>query len=82
MALNIKDPETDKLARELAKATGETITDALKKALIERLQNTLPRKKSRLEELNEIAKRCAALPDLDVRSVDEVLGYDEHGLPS
>lgn len=82
MALNIKDRETDRLARELAKATGETITEALKKALIERLERTRPRKLSRLDELNEIALRCAALPDVDRRSPDEILGYDKDGLPT
>ena len=82
MALNIKDGETDRLARELARVTGETITEALKKALIERLERTRPRKLSRLEELNQIALRCAALPDIDRRSPNEILGYDENGLPT
>ena len=82
MALNIKDSETDRLARELAKVTGETITEALKKALVERLERTRPRRLSRLEELNQIALRCAALPDVDKRSPDEILGYDKDGLPT
>lgn len=82
MALNIKDAKTDRLARELAKATGETITEAMKKALIERLERTRPHRLSRFEELNQIALRRAALPDLDKRSPDEILGYDEHGLPT
>jgi antitoxin VapB len=33
-------------------------------------------------EILEIGARCAALPDLDVRPADEILGYDAHGLPS
>jgi antitoxin VapB len=37
--------------------------------------------RSLADELDEIAKRCAALPGLDARSADEILGYDEHGLP-
>jgi len=83
MALNIKDKETDRLARELAKATGETVTDAVKHAVKERLMR-LPQKGKRSvsEELMEIARRCAALPDLDTRTPDEILGYDENGLPT
>lgn len=83
MALNIKDPETDRLARELSKATGETVTEAVRNAVRERLAR-LPRKgkKSVAEELNEIALRCAALPDFDTRTPDEILGYDENGLPT
>jgi antitoxin VapB len=34
------------------------------------------------EKILRIGRRCAALPDLDNRSADEVLGYDENGLPS
>jgi len=81
--LNIKHPEADRLARELAKRTGESITDAVIKALRERLAReegriSIPRLK---DELRTIGKRCAALPDLDTGCVDEILGYDEHGLP-
>ena len=32
-------------------------------------------------EMLEIGRRCAALPDLDARTSDEILGYDAHGLP-
>jgi len=40
------------------------------------------RSAGRLEdELLAIGRRCAALPDLDRRSPDEILGYDEVGLP-
>lgn len=84
MALNIKDPVTEKSVRELAAATGETVTTAIRRAAEERLQrvrrgDAAPRL---AEEILEIGKRCAALPDLDERSPDEILGYDEHGLPS
>ena len=84
MALSIKDMETERLARDLARRTGETITDATKKALEERLQRVgiAPRKQRLLlEDLAAIRERCAKLPVLDERSPEAVLGYDEHGLP-
>jgi antitoxin VapB len=83
MALSIKDPEADRLARQLAQATGESITAAITTALRERLErvNRRPRPRSLVDELDEIARRCAALPVLDHRSADEILGYDQNGLP-
>lgn len=83
MPLSIKHPEADRLARELAEQTGESLTEAVIAALRERLA----RARGRLtapkieEQLMEIGRRCAALPDLDERPADAILGYDEHGLP-
>lgn len=84
MALSIKNTETERLARELARRTGETITDAVTNALRERLmreegKHALPQLR---EELLAIGRRCAALPDLDRRSADEILGYDDLGVPA
>jgi antitoxin VapB len=81
MALSIKKPETEALARELAEATNDTLTGAITRALREavlrlRGRRTVP---SVREAIREIARRCAALPDLDRRSPDEILGYDEKG---
>ena len=82
MALNIRNSEAEKLATELAKATGESKTEAVTKALRDRLVRVRrERTKRRLaDELEEIAKHCANLPVLDGRSADEILGYDENGL--
>lgn len=81
MALNIKDAETDRLARRLAEITGESITDAIKTAVRERIERAQrARGKASVEELMAIARRCAARPILDRRSDDEILGYNEHGL--
>jgi antitoxin VapB len=83
MALNIRNPETERLAAELAKHTGETKTEAVTKALRDRLAR-VRRERSRrrlADELEEIAAHCASLPVLDRRPADEILGYDEHGLP-
>jgi antitoxin VapB len=84
MSLNIKDPQTDSLVRELAQSTGETITQAVEIAVTERLDRLRAGRPSRqlADELDRIALRCASLPLLDTRSDDEILGYDEHGLPS
>jgi antitoxin VapB len=83
MALNIRNRETEQLAAELAKATGETKTEAVTKALRDRLVRVRrERTKRRLaDELEEIAEHCASLPVLDSRTADEILGYDEAGLP-
>ncbi len=84
MPLSIKDPETDRLARELSKATGESITNAVAIALQERLERVRGRASGPglAQELTAIAVRCAQLPVIDDRSEDEILGYDEHGLPA
>jgi antitoxin VapB len=83
MALNIKHPDADRLARELAAKTGETLTDAVLNALRERLSREETRRcaPSLRRELEAIRKRCSSLPMLDARPADEILGYDEHGLP-
>jgi antitoxin VapB len=84
MPLNIRNPEAERLASELAKYTGETKTEAVIKALRDRLARVRrERTKRRLaDELEEIAKHSASLPVLDDRTPDEILGYDEDGLPS
>ncbi len=84
MPLSIKDPQTDRLARELANATGESLTTAVATALRERLERVrgLPRGQDLAAELTAIALRCAAMPVLDDRPEEEILGYDEQGLPA
>lgn len=83
MALNIRNPEAEKLATELARQTGESKTEAVTKALRDRLDRVRrARTKRRLaDELEEIAEHCANLPVLDGRSDEEILGYDAAGLP-
>jgi antitoxin VapB len=83
MALSIKDPEADRLARELAARTGETLTQAVLQALRERLVREDGKSGAtnlRLE-LRMLRKRCAALPVLDDRHPDVLVGYDDDGLP-
>ncbi|MGW4848583.1 type II toxin-antitoxin system VapB family antitoxin [Nocardia brasiliensis] len=83
MALSIKHPEADRLARELAAQTGETLTEAVVIALRERLARETGRARSVpvRAELAAIRRRCSALPVIDNRSADEIVGYDERGLP-
>ena len=82
MALNIKNPEADRLARELAARTGETITQTVIAALRERLERERANSPLSLkDEIMAISRRCAALPRRTGRSADEIIGYDEHGLP-
>jgi len=83
MALNIRNPEAEKLATALAKITGETKTEAVTVALRDRLERVRRERSGRplADELDDIALRCASLPVLDDRSAEEILGYDEHGVP-
>jgi antitoxin VapB len=83
VALNIRSPETEALATELARLTGETKTEAVTKAVRDRLERVKRgrQRRSLADELDAIGKQCAALPVLDSRASDEILGYDEHGLP-
>lgn len=83
MALSIKDPVTERLARELALKTGESITSATRRALEERLRRVSTDRRSTvlLEDMEAIRLRWAAMPERDTRSADEIIGYDEHGLP-
>jgi antitoxin VapB len=83
MALSIKHPEADRLARALAAQTGESLTEAIISALRERLtrQQTRHRGIRLSQTLMDIGRRCAALPVVDARPAEEILGYDDHGVP-
>ena len=84
MALNIRNRETEELAEALAGLTGETKTEAVRRALHDRLERVRREQAGRrlADELDEIALHCSRLPVLDSRSAEEILGYDENGLPS
>jgi antitoxin VapB len=83
MALSIKNDSTEALARQVAEETGESITKAIEKSLQERLARLKARRRNRAlaTQLDEILARVDQLPMLDPRPADEILGYDEHGLP-
>lgn len=82
MALHIMDPRADELARKLSSVTGETLTEAVTKALEERLDRTAADRERRFERIMEIVREVAKLPVLDDRTADEIIGYDENGLPT
>jgi len=84
MGISIKNIQTEKLAREVSERTGESLTEAIKNSLEERLQRLKQRRRSQLAvtQLEEILRRVDAMPVLDPRTPDEIVGYDENGLPS
>ena len=85
MARIIKNPDADQLARELAEITGETITEAVVRALQERLDRESARRRSAAGQsaarIRRIQERVARLSVRDQRSAEEIIGYDDHGLP-
>lgn len=84
MALNISNSETDRLVRELVEATAESITEAVTTAVRERLDRVhrSGRGGDLVADLEAIAERGAALPVIERRCADEILGYDDDGLPT
>lgn len=83
MALSIKNALTERLARQVARETGESLTEAVQRALKERLERLPERHHGRImaEKLEDILRRVDALPTLDTRPEDEILGYDKQGIP-
>lgn len=85
MAISIKSPEADRLARELSAITGESITVAVTISMRERLAREERKRENIdaiLKEVRAITDHCASLPNMDTRTDDEILGYDENGIPS
>jgi antitoxin VapB len=77
--LYIKNPAAHRLAQQLSKQMGLTLTDTVIHALEEQVRKTLrplDRKK-----IDAICAKVSALPVLDARTPDEILGYDEYGVP-
>lgn len=83
MALSIRNPREEKLAREVAAETGESITETIIHALEERLVRLKGRCSTTevVDEIMKLSMRCRALPEKDWREADEILGYDEMGVP-
>ena len=83
MALNIRNEETERLAAALAKLTGESKTAAVTRALRDRLARVRGERAQRrlADDLDDIGLHCARLPIRDGRTAEEILGYDDHGLP-
>lgn len=86
MGLSIRNREVERLARMLARSRGISMTEAIRQALANEISQQDPQPESheeaRLHRMLEIARSAASLPVLDDRSEDEILGYDDHGLPT
>ncbi len=81
MALSIKSEIADRLARELAAVTGESLTEVVEVSLRERLD----RQGGRVgiaEKVRRLQRDVAELPVLDDRTADDIVGYDSDGLPA
>ena len=81
MGISLKNDKAEKLARQVAAETGESLTEAIIHSLEERLERLKGRRSASdlAETLIEIGRRCSSLPDRDTREADEILGYDETG---
>ena len=92
MSLEIVDAELDDLAREVAEATGESVADAVKGSLRERLERVKPvapvrvvseaERERRIAAMHEFARKWREAPVIDPRTPEEMWGYDENGLPT
>ena len=84
MAFNVKNEECDRLLRELTDLTGESLTEAISNALRERIEQERRRRAAGAPapSVADAIARLRTLPVLDDRVPDEILGYDEHGLPA
>jgi antitoxin VapB len=80
MSLNIKDERTHELVRRLAAVTGESLTEAIRVAVQERLRRVEANRGGQ-NRLDEIARHCASLPVRRIRTEDEILGYNARGIP-
>ena len=82
MALSIRNPRAEKLARKIAAITGENITQVI----IHSLENHIERLRGQriypdtLKEIMDISSRCSSIPDIDKRTPDEILGYNKIGV--
>ena len=85
MALVIDNPETERLVEELARKTGHNPDEAIAELIRERLgagpSEALFDPPDIWDRIREIQDRVAAMPDVDTRSADEIIGYDEYGVP-
>ena len=83
MALSIKNDEADHLARELTRLTGETLTMAVTESLRERVERVRRTQGPDLDHLlARLQEQLVNTPVLDGRSDEEIIGYDDHGLPA
>ncbi len=84
------DPETERLARRLAAAANKPLEQIVREAIAAQAWGLgiippAPSRKVPSAEIrsatDDVVARLRALPILDPRTPDEILGYDDHGLP-
>jgi antitoxin VapB len=83
MALSIKNETTERLARQVAGETGESLTEAIQKSLEERWERLKRRRKGHIltGQIEDLLRRVDVLPTQDTRPENEILGYDDDGIP-
>jgi len=85
MGILIKRPETEEKIRALAERTGETITDAVDRAVEERLAKvSTPARRGRVDwrRLERLVTKVSSTPAINKHLTDdEIVGYDESGVP-
>jgi antitoxin VapB len=77
--LYIKNPAAHELAEKVSKKLGVTLTEAVIRSLEAQLRG--PARPINMEKIAAIQKEIASLRVLDTRTDDEILGYDEFGIP-
>jgi antitoxin VapB len=80
MAIYLKDPEVDRLARELAQRERVSITEAVERALKERIGRLAAEREEKYRRTLQLIEEIRALPVYDDRPLEEML-YDEDGNP-
>jgi len=83
MPISIRNPRVERLARDVSRHTGENMTQAIERALKERLAGLRASKEraAKLRAIRRLVDSVKRLPVLDHRTPEEILGFDEHGLP-
>jgi len=83
MPLSIKNEATERLVRQVADETGESLTEAIQRALEERWDRLKSKRREPIlaTQIEDVLRRVDALPTLDSRPAEDILGYDEHGMP-
>lgn len=81
MALSIRNPEVERLVRDVSSMTGRNLTDTLEQALVAMRSGLLDTTDERAAALTRIVADFSQLPDLEPRiHEDELLGYGEFGV--
>ena len=83
MPIFIRNPKTEAIARELARESGDSLTEAITVALEERLERLRGsgNPAALLDQILKISTRCASLPTRDTRNEEAILGYGDDGAP-